>query len=97
MVAGLRTSRQTAEFTVLPVYKVCHKIGSDYDDGIDCPGVFLWRFQYLEGLGVPLLYTSCGQGETSPEGFYRGPGFSPTGDCYGDQPEFVLELKRVGK
>ncbi len=29
-------------------------IGSDYDDGIDCPGVFLWRFMIAgpyQGLG----------------------------------------------
>ena len=86
--------------------------GSDYDDGIDCPGVFLWRFmiavpfqgkgygrQAIERLlaqlrsqGIRELYTSCALGEESPEGFYRRLGFVPTGDYYGDQPEFKLVL-----
>jgi diamine N-acetyltransferase len=86
--------------------------GSDYEDGIDCPGVFLWRFmiagpyqgkgygkralekliQRLKALGIPLLYTSCGQGEGSPEGFYCGLGFVPTGDFYGHEIELVLNV-----
>ena len=88
--------------------------GSDYEDGIDCPGVFLWRLmiggpwqgkgygrqaldkliQHLKAMGVPLLYTSCGQGEGSPEGFYRKLGFVPTGGTYGeDNDEIELVLK----
>jgi diamine N-acetyltransferase len=97
-----------------PIGFIMLHIGSDYDDGIDCPGVFLWRFmiagpyqgkgygkiamekliRHLESLGVPVLYTSCGLGEASPEGFYRGLGFIPTGDYYDDQPELVLRLGR---
>ena len=48
--------------------------------------------QHLKVMGVPRLYTSCGQGEGSPEGFYRGMGFTPTGDFYGDEIELLLEL-----
>jgi diamine N-acetyltransferase len=90
-------------------------IGSDYADGIDCPGVFLWRFmiagpyqgkgygcealaflfKHLRALGVPELYTSCGQGEGSPEGFYRKLGFIPTGECYGDEIELLYRLERL--
>jgi diamine N-acetyltransferase len=86
--------------------------GSDYDDGIDCPGVFLWRlmiaglFQgkgygrealeflilHLQARGVRELYTSCGQGEGSPEGFYRRLGFVPTGGMYDQEIELVLDL-----
>ena len=46
-------------------------------------------------MGIPLLYTSCGQGEGSPEGFYRKMGFTPTGGHYGednDEIELVLQL-----
>ena len=88
-----------------------HK-GSDYEDGIDCPGVFLWRFmiaepyqgkgygrkalekliQHLHAMGIPVLFTSCGQGEGSPEGFYRNLGFVPTGDTYGDEIELKLNI-----
>ncbi len=86
--------------------------GSDYADGIDCPGVFLWRmmiaapyqslgcgrqvieflFRHLRAQGVPELYTSCGQGEASPQGFYRKLGFSPTGEYYGDEIELVCKI-----
>lgn len=86
--------------------------GSDYEDGIDCPGVFLWRFMiagpfqrkgfgkkamkrliaHLRAQGVGELYTSCGQGDESPEGFYRRLGFTPTGELYGDEIELVLRL-----
>lgn len=94
-----------------PVGYVLLHIGSDYEDGIDCPGVFLWRFMiagpyqgksygrlaierllaHLRALGIGELFTSCGQGEQSPEGFYRRLGFSPTGEMYGDEIEFVLK------
>ena len=47
-------------------------------------------------MGIPLLYTSCGQGEGSPEGFYRKLDFTPTGGHYGednDEIEMVLDVK----
>jgi len=96
-----------------PIGFIMTHTGSDYEDGIDCPGVFLWRFmitepyqgkgygkraleklfQHLKAMGVPQLYTSCGQGEGSPEGFYRKLGFIPTGDHYGDKIELVLTVE----
>ncbi len=95
-----------------PIGFIMTHTGSDYEDGIDCPGVFLWRFmiagpyqaqgygrralgklvQHLKAIGIPLLYTSCGQGEGSPEGFYRKLGFTPTGDHYDDEIELLLKL-----
>ena len=95
-----------------PIGFIMTHTGSDYEDGIDCPGVFLWRFmiaapyqgkgygkralekliQHLKAMGVRLLYTSCGQGEGSPEGFYRKLGFIPTGGHYDEEIELVLEL-----
>ena len=96
----------------IPIGFIMTHTGSDYEDGIDCPGVFLWRFmiavshqgkgygrralekliQHLKAMGVPVLYTSCGQGEGSPEGFYRKLGFTPTGDHYGHEIELVLNV-----
>jgi len=96
-----------------PIGFIMTHTGSDYEDGIDCPGVFLWRFmiatpyqgkgygkralekliQHLKAMGIPQLYTSCGQGEGSPEGFYRKLGFTPTGDHYGDEIELVLNVE----
>jgi len=96
----------------VPIGFIMTHTGSDYEDGIDCPGVFLWHFmiatpfqgkgygrkalekliEHLKAMGIPLLYTSCGQGEGSPEGFYRKLGFTPTGDTYGDEIELVLQL-----
>ena len=98
-----------------PIGFIMTHTGSDYEDGIDCPGVFLWRFmiaepyqgkgygkralykliQHLKAMGVPVLYTSCEQGEGSPEGFYRKLGFTPTGGYYGYEIELVLELDQV--
>jgi diamine N-acetyltransferase len=95
-----------------PVGFIMTHTGSDYEDGIDCPGVFLWRLmiagpyqgkgygklalekliQHLKAMGIPLLYTSCCQGEGSPEGFYRRLGFRPTGDHYDDEIELVLDV-----
>ena len=95
-----------------PIGFIMTHTGSDYEDGIDCPGVFLWRFmiaepyqgkgygrqalekliQHLKAMGIPRLYTSCGQGEGSPEGFYRKLGFTPTGGHYGDEIELVLNV-----
>lgn len=98
----------------IPIGFIMTHTGSDYEDEIDCPGVFLWRFmiagpfqgkgygkraidkliQHLKAMGIPLLYTSCGQGEGSPEGFYRKLGFIPTGDHYGHEIELVLDLSK---
>ncbi len=84
--------------------------GSDFDDGIDVPGVFLWRFmiggsyqgkgygrkaiellvQDLVGQGFQELETSCGQGEGSPEGFYRKMGFVATGEMFDDEIGLIL-------
>jgi diamine N-acetyltransferase len=95
-----------------PIGFIMTHTGSDYEDGIDCPGVFLWRFmiatpyqgkgygqkalekliQHLKAMGIPLLYTSCEQGEGSPEGFYRKLGFTPTGGYYGYEIELVLNV-----
>ena len=86
--------------------------GSDWDDGIDCPGVYLWRFMIarpfqgkgygkqaialvlrdLKARGLHELYTSYGQGPGSPEGFYQGLGFKPTGEYYDDELEAVLKF-----
>ena len=49
----------------------------------------------MKAMGIPLLYTSCGQGEGSPEGFYRKLGFTPTGDHYGDEIELVLDVAAI--
>lgn len=96
----------------IPVGFIMTHTGSDYESGIDCPGVFLWRFmiagpyqdksygkralekliQHLKAMGIPVLYTSCEQGEGSPEGFYRKMGFEPTGGYYGEEIELVLRL-----
>lgn len=96
----------------VPIGFIMTHTGSDYEDGIDCPGVLLWRFmiaesfqgkgygkralekliQQLKAMGIPLLYTSCEQGEGSPEGFYRKLGFVPTGDHYGHEIELVLNV-----
>jgi diamine N-acetyltransferase len=100
-----------------PVGFIMLHIGSDWADGIDCPGVFLWRLmiaapyqnrgvgrgairlliRHLRALGVPALYTSYHLGEGSPERFYQGLGFVPTGETYGDEPEVVLWLDREDK
>lgn len=96
-----------------PIGFVLLHIGSDYEDGIDCPGYFLWRLMiagpyqgqgygqtamerllaHLRAQGVPVLYTSCGLGEASPEGFYRKLGFTPTGEMYNDEIELVLKIE----
>ena len=87
--------------------------GSDFEDGIDCPGAFLWRLMIaypfqgkgygnkaisrlmneLKARGYRELYTSCGLGEASPEGFYIRIGFTPTGEYYGDEIELVYRFK----
>jgi len=95
-----------------PIGFIMTHTGSDYEDGIDCPGVFLWRFmiagpyqgkgygkralekliQHLKAMGIPLLYTSYGEGEGSPGGFYKKWGFTPTGGHYDDEIELVLDV-----
>lgn len=95
-----------------PIGLIMTHTGSDVEDGIDCPGVFLWRFMiarpyqgkgygrqaleklitHLKAMGIPLLYTSCGQGKGSPESFYRRLGFVTTGGTYGDEIELVLRV-----
>lgn len=95
-----------------PVGFILLHIGSDYEDGIDCPGYFLWRFMiagpyqgrqygrlamecllsHLKAQAIPELYTSCGLGEASPEGFYRRLGFLPTGEMYDDEIELKLKI-----
>lgn len=98
-----------------PIGFIMTHTGLDYEDGIDCPGVFLWRFMiaspyqgkgygkraleklilHLKAMGIPLLYTSCGEGEGSPEGFYRKLGFMLTGGTYDDEIELVLRLEKI--
>lgn len=97
----------------IPIGFIMTHTGSDYEDGIDCPGVFLWRFMiaepyqgkgygkraleklilHLKAMGIPVLFTSCGQGEGSPEGFYQKLGFVPTGDHYDHEIELRLDLE----
>lgn len=93
-----------------PIGFIMTHTGSDYDDDIDCAGVFLWRFMiagpfqgkgygrkamellldHLRAQGATELYTSYGQGEGSPEGFYTRLGFVPTGEYYDDEVEVRL-------
>jgi diamine N-acetyltransferase len=42
--------------------------------------------------GAKVLGTSCGEGVGSPEGFYLGLGFKPTGKVFGDEVGLELEL-----
>ncbi len=46
----------------------------------------------LRAQGIRELFTRVGQGEASLEGFYRKPGFFPTGEMYGDEIELVFKL-----
>lgn len=95
-----------------PVGFIMVHYGSDYDDGIDCPGAFLWRLmiaephqgkgygkqaldflvKHLRAQGYRELFTSCGEGEGSPRGFYDKYGFLPTGDFYDDETELVYHF-----
>lgn len=50
-------------------------------------------FKRLIAQGETKLYTSCVQGEGSPEGFYRKLGFLPTGEMYDEEIELVLDLR----
>ena len=49
-------------------------------------------FRHLAAVGVTALYTSCRQGEGSPEGFYRKMGFRSTGKRYHGEIELVVRL-----
>lgn len=46
--------------------------------------------------GATELLTSRGQGEGSPEGFYRALGFEPDGQMYGDEVGLRLDLRQWG-
>ena len=46
----------------------------------------------LKAQGVKELSTSCGEGEASPEGFYRSLGFERDGNVYGDEVGLRLSL-----
>ncbi|MEV0032463.1 hypothetical protein [Nocardia sp. NPDC050793] len=46
--------------------------------------------EHLKARGTNALYTSYRRGRGSPEGFYRSPGFAPTGDLIDDEIEAVL-------
>jgi diamine N-acetyltransferase len=46
----------------------------------------------LKAHGATELFTSCGEGEASPEGFYRSLGFERDGNVYGDEVGLRLIL-----
>jgi diamine N-acetyltransferase len=46
----------------------------------------------LKARGAQELGTSCGEGEASPEGFYRSLGFERDGNMYGDEVGLRLTL-----
>lgn len=80
-----------------PIGFIMTHTGSDYEKGMDCPGLFLWSFmlgspwqgkgygrqaldeliQQLKAMGIPLLYTSFGQGEGSPKALIANWALSP--------------------
>ncbi len=47
---------------------------------------------YFRNRGVGAMWTSAGQGEGSPVGFYERYGFDRTGDLHGDEVLLRLEL-----
>lgn len=93
-----------------PVGFIMLHTGADWSDGLDFPGMFLWRFMIAgpdqgkgygrKAIGLVLrnlaarkiyeLYTSCGEGEGSPLGFYLQLGFVATGVYYDDEAELKL-------
>jgi len=46
----------------------------------------------LRAQGFRELYTSCGEGEGSPEGFYKSLGFERTGEMLDDEVELLLKF-----
>jgi len=46
----------------------------------------------LKAQGVKEFFTSCGEGEASPEGFYRSLGFERDGNMYDDEVGLRLKL-----
>jgi diamine N-acetyltransferase len=46
----------------------------------------------LRAQGAKEFFTSCGEGEASPEGFYRSLGFVRDGNMYGDEVGLKLSL-----
>lgn len=46
----------------------------------------------IKARGATELFTSCGEGEASPEGFYRSLGFERDGNMYGDEVGLRLKL-----
>lgn len=46
----------------------------------------------LKARGFGELYTSYGEGEASPEGFYASIGFKRTGEVYDDEVEAILHF-----
>ncbi len=48
--------------------------------------------EHVKALGATELKLSCGEGEGSPEGFYRSLGFERTGERYGDEIGMALAL-----
>jgi diamine N-acetyltransferase len=51
----------------------------------------------LKAQGALVLGTSCGQGEGSPEGFYRSLGFERDGEMHGDEVGLRLELAKFNQ
>jgi diamine N-acetyltransferase len=48
--------------------------------------------EYFQGSGVGVIWTSCGEGDGSPLGFYERVGFEQTGDRVFDN-EILLRLE----
>jgi diamine N-acetyltransferase len=51
--------------------------------------------EYFRNRGVDTMWTSVGQGEGSPVGFYERYGFEPTGDLHGNEILLRLEISRT--
>jgi diamine N-acetyltransferase len=49
-------------------------------------------FEHLRALGVPVLYTSCGEGPGGPRRFYERLGFRATGEIVDDETELMITL-----
>ncbi|WP_200901413.1 GNAT family N-acetyltransferase [Paenibacillus sp. DMB20] len=46
----------------------------------------------LKGQGIHELITSCGEGAGSPLGFYKGLGFTPNGETFGDEIGLAIKF-----